>query len=394
MPNSASSFVEVNTGSNTLNNNSVENDVMPSGLWESHANVDRQWLSKLLQKNHAGRSSKEKQQSSALNETYPILRGKALAVAPMVEQSDLPFRLLCREYGANLCYTPMINARYFVQNSSYRRKMFNFDNGSAGGRDRPLIAQLCANNKEILLQGAKLLECHVDAVDLNCGCPTKVAKRGRFGAYLLESGEYLVSIVKHLAENLSIPVTVKVRLLPHQDINKSLDLYRKLVDAGAALLTVHGRTRYNKGENTSRADWDAIRKVVKSVGDRVPVIANGSISSLDDACACLTATGADGVMSSEAILEYPALYLEAHTAAVKFRRTGPGRLQIAREYLARCREFPPEEGGGGTKLQCIKRHLQVFCHEEWKDQPTLHDALFPVRRHAFEELVESHGTEW
>jgi len=177
-------------------------------------------------------------------------------------------------------------------------------------------------------------------------------------------------------------------------VDHSLELYRQLVDAGASLLTIHGRTRSNKGENTSRADWSAIRKVVECVGHRVPVIANGSISNLDDVRACLAETGADGVMSSEAILEYPPLYSDTETAAVQFKRTGPGRLQLAREYLEHCREFPPEKGGGGTRLQCIKRHLRIFFHEVWNDNPTLQDSLFPVRRHDFEKLVESHASEW
>ena len=357
-------------------------------------NVDRKWLCNLLQKHHSTRCKEERDTRNVLNDKYPILQDKALAVAPMVEQSDLPFRLLCRKHGANLCFTPMIHARYFVKKKSYRDKMFNFaksENGN-GQQDRPLIAQLCANNKEILLEAAKLLENHVDAIDLNCGCPTKVAKRGGFGAYLLESGDYLVGIVRYLAEHLSIPVTVKVRLLP-QGIDQSLELYNQLINAGAAMLTVHGRTRLQKGVDTGKADWGAIREVVKHFGNRVPIIANGNISNLDDVRAVIAYTGVDGVMSSESILEYPPLYSETQTALVGFKRTGPGRLQIAREYLDICREFPPDKGGGGTRLQCIKMHLRVFCHGDLKDRPMLQDSLFPVRRQAFEELVDSHTSE-
>ena len=187
----------------------------------------------------------------------------------------------------------------------------------------------------------------------------------------------MVGIVKYLVDNLSVPVTVKVRLLP-QGIDQSLELYRKLVDAGASLLTVHGRTKSNRGENISRTDWNAIRKVAEcvGVGDRIPIIANGSISNLDDVRECIAYTGVDGVMSSEAILEYPPLYSETQTDAVGYRRTGPARLEIAREYLDLCKDFPPEKGGGGTRYQCIKMHLQVFCYMDWKDDPSLRDSLF------------------
>ena len=98
-------------------------------------------------------------------------------------------------------------------------------------------------------------------------------------------------------------------------------------------------------------------------------------------------------MSSEAILEHPPLYANAGTAAARGRGTGPERLRLAREYLDLCREFPPHEGGGGTRLQCIKMHLQVFFHAEWKRNPRLYDSLFPVRRRNFELLVESHASE-
>mmetsp|Transcript_5463 Transcript_5463/g.13705 ORF Transcript_5463/g.13705 Transcript_5463/m.13705 type:complete len:400 (+) Transcript_5463:271-1470(+) len=362
--------------------------------------LDRLWLRELIQQKHHDIRSKEEQQNhNALVTKYPILKGKVLAVAPMVEQSDLPFRRLCRKYGANLCYTPMINARYFVKKQSYRDKMFDFslcddklNNNARQDSDRPLIAQLCANNKENLLRAAKLLEHHVDAIDLNCGCPTKVAKRGGFGAYLLESRDYVVDMVRYLVEHVSIPVTVKVRLLP-EGIDQSLELYRKLVDAGASLLTVHGRTRLQKGRSVSKADWSAIRSVVQCLGGRVPVIANGNISNLDDVRACLAYTGCDGIMSSESILEYPPLYTETGTEAVSYKRMGPGRLAIAREYLDLCRESPPHEGGGGTRLQCIKMHLLKFCHEDWKDHPLLRDSMFPVRRDEFEQLVESHESE-
>lgn len=165
--------------------------------------------------------------------THPILRNKILAV----QQSDL----LCRRYGANFCYTPMRNARYFVKKKMYRDQMFHFGSANAGGQDRPLIAQLCANNEEILVEVAKLLERRVDVVDVNLGCPTRAARRGRFGAYLLESGEYVVGVVRHLVAHASVPVTAKVRLLP-RGIEESCDLCRKLFDAGMALIAVHGRT--------------------------------------------------------------------------------------------------------------------------------------------------------
>lgn len=87
-------------------------------------------------------------------------------VAPMVEQSELPYRMLCRKYGAQVCYTPMFHSRLFVQNKTYRKNMF-----TPCKEDRPLVVQFCANDPQILLQAAKYVEDHCDAVDINLGCP-------------------------------------------------------------------------------------------------------------------------------------------------------------------------------------------------------------------------------
>ena len=108
----------------------------------------------------------------------PILKDKALVVAPMVDQSDLPFRLLCRRYGANLAYTPMIHARLFVERQQYREKFWDFVNNMPD-EDRPLIAQFCGSDPSYLLPAMKSIQHAVDAVDINCGCPQQIAKKGR-----------------------------------------------------------------------------------------------------------------------------------------------------------------------------------------------------------------------
>jgi hypothetical protein len=113
--------------------------------------VDRDWITKLLKK-HPNPNSRR--------------HDKALVVAPMVDQSDLPFRLLCRKYGANLCVTPMVHARMLLQSDRYREKFL----GTWLQQDRPLIAQMCGSDPDIVLEAARLLEPYVDGIDINCGC--------------------------------------------------------------------------------------------------------------------------------------------------------------------------------------------------------------------------------
>ena len=174
----------------------------------------------------------------------------ALVVAPMVDQSDLPFRKLCARHSANLVYSPMIHARMFLDDESYRLKFMPASSSrgtypGGGADDAPLFLQFCGNDKDILLRATTAVQEHCDAVDLNCGCPQGIARRGNYGAFLLEKGDVLVGIVSHLSKNLNCRVTVKVRLLP-TGLADSLALYTRLIDAGASLLTVHGRDRHQK----------------------------------------------------------------------------------------------------------------------------------------------------
>jgi len=324
--------------------------------------VDRQWISKLLKR-------------------YPNPHtrnpDKALVVAPMVDQSDLPFRLLCRRYGANLCYTPMIHSKLVIDSKAYREKF----TGTWIHADRPLIAQLCGSDPDAMLEAARLVEPHVDGIDINCGCPQGIARRGDYGAFLLEQEEKLLTLVRHLVKHLKVPLSVKVRLLPDPETNPhklhdpshepfdtpsaSLALYGKLVDAGVHLLTIHGRTRKQKQDLTGHADWETIRKAVDRYGDIIPIFANGSIETYDDVEECLNRTHCDGVMSSESLLEYPPIFYKIPQTK-PFQRT-IGCLQLAHEYMELARRYPPHKGGQGSGLKCIRIHMHRFLHRDLQD---------------------------
>jgi tRNA-dihydrouridine synthase 1 len=223
-----------------------------------------------------------------------------LIAAPMVDQSELAFRMLTREFGATLCVTPMIHSRMSLENPNYLRQDNIFSTCSA---DRPLLAQFCGNDAAIILAAAKLVEDEVDGIDLNLGCPQGIARKGHYGAFLLEETDLLVNIVSTLHKGLKVPVTCKIRVLP--TLEKTIALAKALEVAGASLLTVHGRTKEEKKQGIAEADWSIIQKVKKAV--TIPVIANGGISSYKDIDLCLQATGCDGVMTSEALLENPGM---------------------------------------------------------------------------------------
>ena len=257
------------------------------------------------------------------------LGGPRFVAAPMVDQSELAFRMLCRELGTNLCYTPMMHARLMTEVPTYRA--LHFDAG--GAEDRPLFGQLAGHDPQVVLSSARLVEDRVDAVDLNFGCPQAIARKGRYGAFLLDEPEVALKLVSTLSSELSVPVTAKVRMLPSLD--ETLELSRRMQEAGAAVLCVHGRTRQQNKQNSGAADWEAVRRVVEALD--IPVISNGGIGSLEDAEQCLEQTGAAAVMSSEALLENPALFCrnrDPHTGDYLDQASPPPRHPRARHPCA------------------------------------------------------------
>mmetsp|Transcript_15864 Transcript_15864/g.52285 ORF Transcript_15864/g.52285 Transcript_15864/m.52285 type:complete len:200 (+) Transcript_15864:169-768(+) len=181
----------------------------------------------------------------------------------------------------------MLHARLMVEAPAYRAHTFDPE---PDGVDRPLVAQLAGHDASVLLAAGRLVQSHVDAVDINFGCPQGIARKGRYGAFLLDEPELAISLVRALAEGLDVPVTAKVRLLP--SVDASVALCRRMQEAGASALCVHGRTKEQNKHRSGPADWAAIARIVEALD--IPVIANGGIATADDVAECLARTGAAG----------------------------------------------------------------------------------------------------
>jgi len=219
--------------------------------------------------------------------------------APMVRYSKLPFRLLVRQYGCDLAFSPMILADSFYTSQKARDSEF-----VTAEDDRPLIVQFAAKESIHFSESARLVQKYSDGVDLNCGCPQKWAAQEGIGACLIEKPEFVADAVKQTRMKVSDPkfsVSVKIRI--HDDIRKTVDLCRQVQSAGVSFISVHGRTRLQRGEPVN---LEAIKTIQESLD--VPLVANGDIKSLDDVALVREKTGAQGVMAARGILENPAMY--------------------------------------------------------------------------------------
>ena len=193
----------------------------------------------------------------------------------------------------------MIHARLFVESPKHREEIF-----TTCAADRPLLVQFCANDPDMLLEAAKMVAPVCDGVDINFGCPQRIAKKGRYGAFLMDDWATIDALIRKLDEELPVPVTAKIRV--YDDLETSVKYAQMVEAAGAQLVAVHGRTREQKRAADVRANWAYIAEIKKTL--KVPVLANGDVRTLAEARKCLEATGADGVLSADPLLENPSLF--------------------------------------------------------------------------------------
>ena len=201
--------------------------------------------------------------------------------------------------------------------------------------------------------------------------------KGNYGAFLQEEPELIRTLIRTLADGLDVPVTAKIRILDTPEA--SLAYAQMVVDAGATVLCVHGRTREQKGHNTGLADWSVLRYIRERLPHDVVMFANGNVLWHEDVDACIAATGVDGVMSAEGNLHNPAIFSTSRVWDERFPRMD----DVAREYLdiirtqilphlplAELLRHPPRERSkkklnavfGDANLTPIKSHLFKLWH--------------------------------
>ena len=228
---------------------------------------------------------------------------KAILLAPMEDVTDISFRLICRELGADLVYTEFVNSEGLVRSNERTHKKLKIIEA-----ERPVGIQIYGANIESMIGAAKIAESeNPDLIDINAGCWVKNIVGNGAGSALLKDIPFLQKLVKSVVDSVDTPVTVKTRIGWDNDSIQIVEVAKRLEDVGIKALTVHCRTRSmgHKGD----ADWSWIRKVKGAVS--IPVILNGNVMSAYDVVKAFNETDADGVMIARGAIGNPWIFLEA-----------------------------------------------------------------------------------
>ncbi len=227
----------------------------------------------------------------------------ALLLAPMEDVTDLSFRLICKELGADVVYTEFVNSEGLIRGSEKTHKKLEISD-----LERPVGIQIYGNNIKSMIEAAKIAESHnPDLIDINAGCWVKNVVKCGAGAGLLKDPAYLEQLVKEIVKSVQRPVTVKTRLGWDASSIQIIDVAKRLEDAGCKAITIHCRTRADglKGN----VEWEWISKI-KSVVN-IPIVLNGNIFNGNDVNKAFKETGADGVMIARGAIGNPWIFHEA-----------------------------------------------------------------------------------
>ncbi len=229
---------------------------------------------------------------------------RPLLLAPMEDVTDPAFRLMCKQFGADMVYTEFVSADALIRSVSKTEQKLNISD-----RERPVAIQIYGRDTATMVEAARIVEqARPDMLDINFGCPVKrVAGKGA-GAGMLQNVPLMLEITRAVVDAVKIPVTVKTRLGWDADHKIIVTLAEQLQDCGIAALTIHGRTRAQM--YTGEADWTLIGEVKKNPRMHIPIIGNGDVTTPRRAKECFDLYGVDAVMIGRASFGRPWFFKE------------------------------------------------------------------------------------
>ena len=208
-------------------------------------------------------------------------------LAPMAGVTDMPLRILCKEFGAGLVYTEMVSSKGMFYNDEKTKQLMNINDA-----ERPVAVQIFGSDATIMSETAKKVSEEADIIDINMGCPAPKVTKNLDGSKLMLHPELVDEITKMVVGASSVPVTIKIRKGWDDEHINAVEVARIAEKNGVSAITVHGRTR--EQFYTGKADLDIIKKVKEAVN--IPVIGNGDIVDGESAKKMFQETGCDAIM--------------------------------------------------------------------------------------------------
>lgn len=287
-----------------------------------------------------------------------------IVLAPMAGITDLPFRLICREFGPGLVCTEMISSKGLFYNDEKTKLLLNMRN-----EKRPVAVQIFGNDIEAMKYAANYLSDIADIIDINMGCPApKVVKNGD-GSRLLLNLDLAGRIAEEVVKSSNVPVTVKYRKGWDNEHIVAVQAAKTFEEAGVSAITIHGRTRDEY--YTGKADWNIIKDVKQSVG--IPVIGNGDIKSPEDAVKMFEQTGVDGIMIGRASLGNPWIFddiIKTLSGKEKMIVTNEEKLQTIIKHI----ELEVSEKGENIAIKEMRKHVSAYI-KNMKDASKYRDYI-------------------
>ena len=286
---------------------------------------------------------------------------RPLLLAPMEDVTDVSFRVLCREQGADLVYTEFVNSDGLVRDVPKTiAKMRTLE------EEAPVGVQIYGQHPEAMVDAARMAERAAelagghgaDLIDINFGCPvSKIAGRGA-GSGMMREPDKMVAITKAVVEAVDKPVTVKTRLGWDENSKIIVELAERLQDVGIRAITIHGRTRCQLYKGS--ADWTLIGAVKANPRMHIPVIGNGDITDGPSAREAFERWGVDGVMVGRATFGHPWIFREIKYFLEHGEPMPPlsvaEKVALARRHLALSLQYKGEPRG----IYEMRRHLSCY----------------------------------
>lgn len=258
-----------------------------------------------------------------------------LILAPMAGVTNLPFRIVCKEFGPGLVCTEMASSRAMFHNDQKTKRLFNTE-----GEKRPISFQIFGSDEETMAYAAKHVSGFADIIDINMGCPApKVVKNGD-GSKLLLDLEQAEKVIKAVVENSKVPVTLKIRKGWDKENIVATEIAKIAENAGISAITVHGRTRSEF--YSGKADLEIIKKVKETV--KIPVIGNGDIVDEESAYNMFEKTNVDGIMIGRGSFGNPWIF------------------RNIKHYLETGEKLPAPSNE--EKLEIMKKHINLAVEEK------------------------------